>query len=74
MSLTAFLLIWCNVVFLWILLQKTATPNSSAFVEIDVGSKSAYPSGNSLDNYSEWSQMLRQSGLDNSESKAIVRS
>jgi hypothetical protein len=74
MSLTAFLLIWCNAVFLWIIRQNTAMPNSSAFVEIDVGSKSAYPSGNSPDDCSDWSQMLRQSGLGNSESKAIVQS
>ena len=82
-SLTGFLLIWCNLIFLWILRQKTAMPNSSSFVEVDIGSKSAYPSqitgglcedGESVRaNYDDWSQMLRTAGLGNSESKAIIQ-
>lgn len=82
-TLTGILLIWCNSIFLWILRQKTAIPNSSSFVEVDIGSKSAYPSksiGNLLEDvntaqadYQDWSHMLRTAGLGNSESKAIIQ-
>jgi hypothetical protein len=81
-SLTCLLLLWCNSIFLWILGQRTAIPNSSSFVEVDIGSKSAYPSrvmtgssedGQSIHDYQDWSQMLRTAGLANSESKAIIQ-
>ena len=80
-TLTGLLLIWCNSIFLWILRQKTAIPNSSSFVEVDIGSKSAYPSeviglpedGTSPQvGYQDWAQMLRTAGLGNSESRAII--
>lgn len=80
--LTGLLLIWCNSIFLWILRQKTAIPNSSSFVEVDIGSKSAYPSevtGLREDgklpqvDYQDWSKMLRTAGLGNSESRAITQ-
>lgn len=82
-TLTVILLIWCNSIFLWILRQKTASPNSSSFVEVDIGSKSAYLSKIISDlredgeptqvDYQDLSQMLRTAGLGNSESKAIIQ-
>jgi hypothetical protein len=44
MILTALLLIWCNSALLWILTQRTAAPNLSEFVEVDIGSKATFSS------------------------------
>jgi hypothetical protein len=83
-ALTGFLLIWCNCLLLWVLAQSTAAPNSSAFAEVDINSKSTY---SSIDQQSirdeenrfgtvatDFSSMLRGAGLGNAESKAIIQS
>jgi len=80
MILTALLLIWCNSMLLWILTQKTAAPNLSEFVEVDIGSKTTVlpgllggPSEEETGNdVVPWSTMLRDAGLGNAETRAVV--
>lgn len=83
MSLTALLLIWCNSVLLWIVTQKSAAPNLSDFVEVDIGSKSTFSlqtppelsdgrSGSG--ELEDWSTTLRSAGLGNAESRSVIQS
>lgn len=75
------LLIWCNSLLLYLLVRGPVAPNTSSFVEVDVGSKSTFLSkhnessdavhGENRQEY-DFSGMLRGEGLANSESKAIV--
>jgi hypothetical protein len=83
MVLTAVLLIWCNSILLWILAQDTAAPNLSAFVEVDIGSKSTffsmYPQTVGVDHLGDgvvedWSTMLKRDGLGNAGATSVVQS
>jgi len=73
------LILWCGIIFVWVLGQETAFPNISSFAEIDFGSKWFLPNGQrSLRGDSNQSgiegfqSMLRAEGLGNAESRAIV--
>jgi hypothetical protein len=83
MVLTAVLLLWCNSILLWILTQKTASPNLSSFVEVDIGSKSTYstepPTVDHVELATEvpiqdWSTMLQRAGLGNAGTARVVQS
>jgi hypothetical protein len=79
MVLTAVLLLWCNSILLWILTQKTASPNLSSFVEVDIGSKSTEPP--TVDHaesatevpIEDWSTMLKRAGLGNAGTTRVVQ-
>jgi hypothetical protein len=69
-------------VLLWILTQRTAAPNLSQFVEVDIGSKATFSSqppqevseGRSGSEVLEdWSTMLRRAGLGDAQSKSVVQ-
>lgn len=81
-GLTSLLLIWCNSVLLWILRQKTASPNLSDFVEVDIASKATAPiehsqvlnqEGDEMEDLEDWSTRLRRVGLGNAQTKSVVQ-
>jgi hypothetical protein len=66
----------------WILAQDTAAPNLSAFVEVNIGSKSTSSIGpfdiNRSDSgravtMEDWSTMLRRAGLGNAETATVIQ-
>ena len=73
-------ILWCAIIFVWILRQETAFPNISSFAEINFGSKWFLPSSpGSLGGDSRQSgtggfqSMLCAKRLGNAETKAIVK-
>jgi len=78
-GLTSLLLVWCNAVFLWILRQKTAAPNMSDFVEVDIGSKAAAPieevlnQGRNPEELEDWQTRLKRARLGNGETRFVVK-
>jgi hypothetical protein len=77
-GVVSILMLWCGIIFVWILIQETAFPNISSFAEINFGSKwflpSSQGSGDSRQPGTEGFQsMLWAKRLGNAETRAIVR-
>ena len=82
--LVAVLVVWSGSIYFYIwwnrMINKIVSPNTSSFGEIDVSAKTAYaaPMERGLtehgvpDGNSDWSSMLRDAGLGNAESRAII--
>lgn len=70
------LLLWCSLLLLYVLRNNVVAPNTSLFVEVDVGSKSKNPSH--IPHFedaaiNDFSTMLRDAGIGNAESGEILR-
>jgi hypothetical protein len=72
-------MLWCGIVFVWILTQEAAFPNISSFAEINFGSKWFLPnSQGSLDGDScqsgtkGFQSLFWAKRLGNAETRAIV--
>ena len=78
-GVVSMLMLWCGIIFVWILIQRPAFPNISSFAEINFGSKWFLPnSQGSVDGDSRQSgagnfqSMLWAKRLGNAETRAIV--
>lgn len=78
-AVVSILLIWCNCILVYLLVGSTVAPNTSAFVEVDVSSKSTHsfkysraPGDHDQVEMYDFSTMLRGEALGNSESTAII--
>lgn len=70
------LLMWCFLLLLYLLWNSIVAPNTSVFVEIDIGSKSKNPLNISPPEngiITDFSIMLRNVGIGNAESQEILR-
>ena len=83
-SVSAFLLLWSVSVFAYMFSQETVAPNTSSFPEVDMSSKLVYDSGDSYRRHTQngsdrsvdilgYSSMLRDAGLGNAGTRAIVK-
>lgn len=74
------LILWCAIIFVWILREKPAFPNISSFAEINFGSKWFLPNsqgslggGSCRSGTGGFHSMLWAKRLGNAETRAIVK-